>query len=223
MLIWTIAYIYDQAQTHLYMLCNFDLCEFYNVVLGGLLIGIITSFLFVWLTRLIHSYNFKARYKYLESVNNDFDWIAYDMKKSNERLREDCPNGSKANIKVVNGKINIKLEQQKESDSVRTWEGEIIIQQPNFGVIIYKYIDEHEYGRRECVIGEYIEGTNKFDFIFLTPLNDTIYFIEKQEDGRLIPTYNYEREILIRKRPGTKHGMTKSEIKEALRNSEGFL
>ncbi|RNI34809.1 hypothetical protein EFY79_14060 [Hanamia caeni] len=176
------------------MFCKFDLCEFYNVVFGGLLIGVITSFIFVWLTKKIEYYNFKRKYKHLQSSNKNFDWVAYSMKKSNGRIREDYPNGAKMHIIVKHGKIYLKLRQSDE----RLWTGELIIQQDNFGIVGLKYTDMHEYGRRECVIGKFVENGILFDFLFLTPLNGRIYYIDKQDDSKSIVHYNYDTEILIR-------------------------
>jgi len=177
------------------MLCNFDFCEFYNVVLGGLLIGIVTSFVFIWLTNLLKQFNFRRQYNHLESVSDKFDWIAYSMKKEEGRVREDQPNGSKVNLKIKKDKIYIRLQHGN-----REWKGEIIMHQNHFGVVTYRYIDKHEYGRRECIIGEFEENGHKFNYIFLVPLDNKLYYIETQHDGKLRPLYNYGEEILVREK-----------------------
>jgi len=153
--------------------------------------------MFVWLTAAIKNLRFRRRYKHLESDSNIFDWEAYSMKAEDGRIREDVPNGAKMNIRVKRGKIYLTLLQSQDD---RVWKGELIIQQDNFGVVGYKYQDKHEYGKRECIVGNYVENTTIFDFLFLTPLNDTIYFIERQADDRFKANYNYGREIVIRKR-----------------------
>jgi hypothetical protein len=44
------------------MICLLDKCEFYNIIFGGIVIGIIASFLFVWLTQLLETMRFKRNY-----------------------------------------------------------------------------------------------------------------------------------------------------------------
>ena len=177
------------------MLCNFELCEFYNVVLGGLLIGLITSFVFIWLTNSFKHISFNRLYNHLNSSNDQFDWIAYSMKNEDGRVREDQPNGSKVNLKIKKGKIYIRLQHDN-----REWKGELIMHHNNFGIVTFKYIDKHEYGSRECIIGEFEESGQKFDYIFLIPLNNKLYFLEAQSDGKQRPVYNYNNEILIREK-----------------------
>ena len=145
--------------------------------------------------KIIQNCNFKKKYKYLQSSTNDFDWVAYSMKKEDGRIREENPNGSKMHIVVKGGKIYLKLRQSDD----RLWTGELIIQQDNFGIVGLKYADKHEYGRRECFISKFIENDITFDFLFMTPLNDRIYYIDRQEDNKLKAHYNYDIEILIRR------------------------
>ncbi|PZR27321.1 MAG: hypothetical protein DI535_10870 [Citrobacter freundii] len=116
------------------------------------------------------------------------------MQKSNGRLREENSNGSVVNVKVNNGAIFITLKHDN-----RVWKGELIMQGSDLGVVAYKYTDCHEYGKRECVLGNFSEYDSKFDFIFLTPINDTIYYLEPSGEN-MIANYNYGREILIRPR-----------------------
>ena len=179
------------------MICNFNWCEFYNVVLGGIVTGIIASFLVVWLTNQIHTCKFRKRYGHLNSnPKGAFDWTAYSMRKDKGNVREDAPNGSVLNIHILQDRIKLTLRQIDN----REWEGELRIENYDYGLVTYKYKSEHEYGKRECVIGTFPENGETFDYLFLIPTNDKIYFIKEIENGKSTVEYNYRNEIFIRKR-----------------------
>lgn len=179
------------------MICDFSWCEFYNILIGGVLIGIITSFLFVWLVSLINIRKFKRQYLHLQSSSSDtFDWTAYSMREDNGRLKSDEPNGSVLNVTLKKDRIYLKL---KQSDS-RIWNGELKVETFDYGLVTYKYENDHEYGKRECIIGNYQENNKTFDYIYLIPTNNKIYYIEEIERGKSIVNYNYGEEIFIRER-----------------------
>lgn len=176
------------------MSCNFSWCEFINIFLGGLVTGIIASWLFILFSNLIKRYHFYKKYKHLNSKQNIYDWIAYSMKEDNGRIREDHSNGSIANISIKNKKLEIALKHD-----AREWIGEIQMINSNFGILTFKYKNENEFGKRDCAIGFYLESGKIYDYLFFTPLQNRIYSIKTTEAG-LIPKYNYGDEILIRER-----------------------
>lgn len=187
---------WEVSSKHYLMLCKFDLCELWNMLFGGIVIGIIASFLFVGITQLIAKCKFKKKYKFLESKSTDvFDWIAYSMKSENGRIKEETPNGSSVNIKINQGRIYLHLVQNDK----REWHGELLMDSNGFGIVSYKYTDAHEYGKRQCTIGFYQEGGKKIDYLFLSPLNDRIYYINNHGDKSTV-VYNYGDEIFIRAR-----------------------
>lgn len=179
-------------------MCDFDLCELYNMIFGGLVIGVIASFLFVWITRVLAVCRFRKRYKHLSSPSNtEYDWVAYSMSKENGRMKSDIPNGSSLNVSLSQDRIYLKL---KQSDS-RKWKGELRVETFDYGLVTYKYEDDHEYGKRECIIGNYKENDKVFDYIYLIPTNNKIHYIQNDNDQRGIVEYNYGDEIFIRQRP----------------------
>ncbi|MCK4665065.1 MAG: hypothetical protein KAT68_19510 [Bacteroidales bacterium] len=179
------------------MNCIIDWCEFYNIILGGLIIGIIASFLFIGITDIISICRFRKRYKHLKSTPQaSFDWIAYSMRSDNGRKRKEYPNGSTANIRINKNRIYLTL---KENNN-RKWHGEIQMESFGFGRVNYKYENEHEYGKKECVISSYKEKGTIFDYIFIIPTNNRIHYIEKMNNKKQTVVYNYGDEILIRER-----------------------
>lgn len=60
--------------------CVFSLCEFYNVVIGGVIIGLIVSVLFVWLSRKFERHKLRNDFSFLESPGNKFDWQHWNIK-----------------------------------------------------------------------------------------------------------------------------------------------
>ena len=174
------------------MFCNFDLCEFYNILFGGIIIGIIASFLYIFLDNNLKQIRFTKKYRHLKSHQNKFDWTAYSMSKENGRVRNESPNGAIASVTLEKAKIKISL---KHDD--RKWIGEVQMLGFGFGILTLKYENEHEYGKRDCVIGSYVEDGKSYDYIFLIPDTNKIFSMKKNGDG-LIPEYDYGNEILIR-------------------------
>lgn len=175
-----------------FMICNFDLCEFYNIIFGGIVIGIIASFLFIWLDNFLKNLRFTKKYNYLKSNQGQFDWISYSMSEENNRVRNEFPNGAVANITLKNRKINIILMHDN-----RKWIGEVQMLDFGFGILTFKYENENEYGKRDCILGSYIEDGISYDYLFLIPSNNKIFSIKKDGDI-LIPEYDYGNEVLVR-------------------------
>ncbi len=147
------------------MNCFFDPCEFINIIVGGILTGIVASFLFVLILNTINSCRDSRNYKYLQSPNeNEFDWICYSMQYANGRIREENPNGSTANINYKKGNIlNIRIKQKDN----RIWKGKITMIDKYVGTLFFRYENEHEYGSKDVYIGEHLENGKKYDSIFL--------------------------------------------------------
>src|SRR5690606_968476 len=174
------------------MICNFSWCEFLNILFGGLIIGIIASFLFVLITDYIKRWRFNKKYKHLKSAKNVYDWPSYSMKESDNRFRNESPNGAIANISLETSSINIILKHDG-----RKWKGKVRMLDYELGILTLKYENEHEYSKRDCIIGSYTEDGKMFDYILLIPVLNTIFRIDNK-DNKLIPKYNYGNEILIR-------------------------
>lgn len=187
------------------MNCIPDWCEFYNIIFGGLIIGIIASFLFIGITDIISICRFIKRYKYLKSFKKDHnDWIAYSMREDNGRMIQDLPNGSTANINIKKKRIYITLV-EKEG---RKWYGELQMERFGFGILTLKYDGDHEYGKRECIIGSYEENGKMIDYIFMIPTINTIYYIKNIDADKQGVVYNYGNEILTRERSVPNKGFT---------------
>ena len=174
------------------MFCKFDLCEFYNILFGGIIVGITASFLYILLDNFINQMRFHKNYKHLKSNQDQFDWVAYSMSKENGRVRNENPNGAIANITLNKRKLKIVLKHDN-----REWAGEVQMLDFGFGILTLKYSKEHEYGKRDCIMGTYIEDGKIYDYLFLIPNTNKIFFIKKDGDG-LIPEYDYGNEVLIR-------------------------
>lgn len=179
------------------MTCSSVLNDFYDLIIGGVVTGLIASFLFIPLSRLFSNLNFKWKYTTFQSKEGQFDWIAYSMSPENGRVRDQSPNGSKANIRIKNGKINLTIEQPDR----RRWKGQVKMLDFDFGILTLKYENEREYLRRDCVFGFYLENNKRYSYIFImAPANHKIYYLSKDEKGQLIPHYEYGNEILIREK-----------------------
>lgn len=116
------------------MLCKFDQCEFYNILFGGIIVGIIASFLYVLINNTLEWIRFTKLYKNLSSNHGQFDWTAYSMSKENGRIRNTSPNGSIANVTLEKRKIKIALKHEE-----RKWIGEVQMQDFGFGILTLKY------------------------------------------------------------------------------------
>ncbi len=162
---------------------------------SGVISGLIATILFILLQRVVKRITFKKRFKHLTSSDKEaFDWIGYSMLPENSRIKGDL-NGATANILLKENKVLIRL---RHND--REWEGELLMERFGFGVVTVKYKNEHEYGKRECVIGSYTENDMTYDYIFLYPLNSQIYYLKQIESGDYLPVYHYGTELLERPR-----------------------
>lgn len=147
------------------MNCRFDICELINIVFGGIITGLVASFLFVWLSNLLKKFIDSRNYKYLKSPKGiEYDWTCYSIKNENGRIREDNPNGSTVTINHKRGNtLNIKLKQRDG----RIWHGKLTMTDKYLGTLCFRYENEHEYGFKDVFIGEELENGKKYDFLFL--------------------------------------------------------
>jgi hypothetical protein len=175
------------------MFCQFNQCEFINIILGGILVGIISSFLFVFLTDYFKNRKFNKQYKHLVSDKNNFDWDSYPMLKDDGRIIDINTKQAEATVYLGKGLINITLRHQS-----RKWHGQVSMSDFGFGTLFFKYENEYEYGKRDCIIGSYTENGVQYDYIFLIPTNNRIYQISNLGNNNFEPVYDYGNEVLIR-------------------------
>lgn len=179
------------------MTCTFDLCEFYNLFFGGIVTGIVASFLYILLDKFFKNQNFKRKYKYLESSNDSsFDWLAYSMRKDDGRKREDNPNGTILNIKTTSGKLSLTVNEKDRG----IWNGILRMKTPEFGTITYKYETDYEFGYGNCIVGTFNEDGKYFDYIFFVRATNRIYYLGKIDEGKYGVNYNYGDELFLRER-----------------------
>ena len=147
------------------MNCRFDICELINIVFGGIITGLVASFLFVWLSNKFRECIDSRKYRYLASPKGtECDWICYSMKNENGRIRGDDPNGSTVTISHEKGNIlNIRLKQENG----RVWNGKLTMTNKYVGTLSFHYENEHEYGFKDVFIGEESEDGKSYDFLFL--------------------------------------------------------
>jgi hypothetical protein len=170
-----------------------------ELIIGGIIAGVIASLLFVKFSECYKTIIFNKRYAHLNSHSvNDFDWEGYSMAQKNGRIRQDNSNGSFMNINIMNKVIYIKV-----CHNSRIYNGEIVLSDSNYGVLTFKYEKEHEYGKKDCIIGSYIENNIIYDYFFLIPTTNNILSLKKQEIiDQYIVEYNYSNELFLRKRHG---------------------
>jgi hypothetical protein len=147
------------------MNCVFSLCEFVNVVVGGIITGIVASVLFLVLSNWLKTRYYSIKYKYLKSPNGiQNDWICYSMKNENGRIREDNPNGS--TVTINHKKENIFNVRLQEKDG-RIWNGQLTIVNESMGKLFFQYENEHEYGFKNVAFGKESENGLEYEFVFI--------------------------------------------------------
>jgi hypothetical protein len=170
----------------------------FNAIIISILTGIVAAWSYDRLIKHYASQDFKKHLSHLRSPDADtFDWTCHAMQESNGRLINKTPDGSTVNIQHVEGnRLKIRL---KQSDN-RIWEGELNMQNKSFGTLFAKYVGEHEYRFMNVYIGVDVEGSIEYDYIFTMPTNDNLYYMEHRTDNKIIPHYNYGREVFRRKK-----------------------
>ena len=177
------------------MICQFDPCEFYNLFFGGIITGIVASFLYILIEKAIKHIKFNRQFKHLVSIDQ-FDWNAYSMRKDDGRKREENSNGTKLHLKIVKGQIHLEVNEVNRG----FWDGILRMESSEFGTITYKYQKDYEFGFGNCVLGSFKENGKTFDYIFFVRTTNRIYELEKTNDLKLGVKYNYGDELFLRER-----------------------
>jgi len=118
------------------MMCLFNLCEFYNLIIGAIAGGIIGLLMVIYYERLVNKRKVKELenfFKPLESKDeNTFDWTCFNIK-GREKSEE---NGSKANIKYIKGS---QLEIRVKEEGGTIWLGQITMTDHARGSLTFTY------------------------------------------------------------------------------------
>ena len=147
-------------------LCNlqFSCAEFINIVVGGILTGIVSVAFYTIIANWISRYRFEKSYGQLRTVSpEDRDWLCFEMKDNIFCNR--IPIKSKARVVVSNRKIGINILQSES----REWNGVLTILGPNWGKLNYTYLNELEVGFKDCFIGYFGENGKYYNYIYLIP------------------------------------------------------
>jgi|SRR5450432_1046349 len=152
----------------LILLClQFSSAEFINIIVGGILTGIVSAAFYTIIATFISRRKFEKAYGGLRTVaSHDRDWECFEMKDNIFCNR--IPIKSKARIVVFNRKIGINILQ---SDN-REWNGVLTILGPNWGKLNFTYLNELEVGFKDCFIGYFGENEKVYNYIYLIPYDD---------------------------------------------------
>jgi hypothetical protein len=150
--------------------------SFFSDFIIGIVAGLISAVVYDYLLKQM-KYSFMKELEHLNSLGeNEYDWVCYDMRKDNGRLRQDSPNGSIMNVMILkDNKIKISL---KHDNGQREWRGELLMENKIFGTLTCGYINpfEHEFRFIKVFISEEIENGLSYDTIFLVDATDkTVY------------------------------------------------
>lgn len=110
-------------------------------------------------------------WKWYQSHQDNFDYICYNMLATNGRLPANSGNGSSAKIFVKDRYHFIVTLKQNDG---RVWEGELIMEQSDYGKLFFRYQGEteFEFGRRECYLKQIVTAEYRDDILYLKPLTD---------------------------------------------------
>jgi hypothetical protein len=147
-------------------LCNlqFSCADFLNIVVGGILTGIVSAAFYTILANWISRRSFKKSYGQLRTASaNDRDWECFEM--ADNVFCNRIPINSKARIIVSKQKIGINILQWDN----REWNGVLTILGPNWGKLNFTYINELEVGFKDCFIGYFGENGKYYNYIYLMP------------------------------------------------------
>jgi len=118
----------------------------------------------------------------MESDGTDFDYEAYSMRPENGRSPNNDPNGSKANLRIIDrNNLIIKVRENKK----RTWIGFLSIKHRSFGEMSWKYENEYEFGMKRFFLEMVEEDNFVEDTIFVQPFE---------------PSKDYGSELFLRRR-----------------------
>lgn len=145
-------------------MCIFDLCEFYNLLIGGLIGAVIGLIMVRWYERRAakrQALDRKKMFKPLESKDeNTFDWICYNI----QGREQSVENGSTANLRYIEGN---KLEIRVKETGGSIWVGQITMLDNTRGSLTFTYPGKYEYGFKECYLGQEKIDDKTFDYWIL--------------------------------------------------------
>lgn len=145
-------------------MCVFNLCEFYNLLIGAVVGGIIGLIMVVIYEKLVNKRKMKELenfFKPLESKDeNTFDWTNYNI----EGREKSVENGSKANIKYIKGN---QLEIRVKEPGGDIWLGQITMTDHARGSLTFTYPGKYEYGFKDCHLGQELDEGRTFDYWIL--------------------------------------------------------
>jgi hypothetical protein len=147
-------------------MCVFELCEFYNLIIGSIIGGVVGLLLVIYYEKKIERKKrrkLEKHFKPLESEDaNTFDWTCFKI----EGRDMSTPNGSMAKIKYL-GDHKLEIEVKENNGSI--WIGHITMTDLVSGSLTFTYQGKYEYGFKKCYLGqEYDQGKGKqFDYLIL--------------------------------------------------------
>lgn len=103
---------------------------------------------------------------------DQFDYTCYSMQEGDGRKRQEHPNGSRANIQVLDD-FHFRIVLIQAFDG-RRWKGDLLLENKNYGILTFKYEEpgQIEMGRRECHIDINENDDYREDIFFFKPLSD---------------------------------------------------
>lgn len=155
------------------MECLFDKCELFSGMLLGVISGIVSSLIFIPISRYLREvFYFRPKYRKLSGT---FHGFRYKEDKPDELEPEPI---SSATVKH----LNENLLEISVSHGSHKWSGEITMSSTRFGSIIWQYENldaKHFFGFKRCivekdyntllVIGEQADGMGKEVFKKVNP------------------------------------------------------
>ena len=148
-------------------MCVFNLCEFYNLIIGSIVGGVVGLLLVIFYEKILvdgrKRKKLEKHFKPLESNDqNTFDWTCFDI----EGREKAKPNGSMAKIKYL-GENTLEIEVKESDESI--WVGYITMTDLARGSLTFSYPGKYEYGFKKCYLGqEYDQSEGKrFDYLIL--------------------------------------------------------
>lgn len=135
--------------------------EFWGSIVAGILSTIVYAIL-SWLWKLMAE---TAKYRYIKSNDEEFDWICYNMDHAEGRQISE-KNGAIVRITSKRGNVlNIRLMHPGTgNEGIRQWRGLLTMTREDMGIISLRYDDNFEFDIRQVFVGTSEEG--KFDFIY---------------------------------------------------------
>ncbi|HRH66496.1 MAG TPA: hypothetical protein PLU53_09385 [Bacteroidia bacterium] len=141
-----------------------------NEFLGSLVSGLLSTAIFLIVTRTYRYSSDKERYRYIVSKDDEYDWKCWNMQSEDVGKAEAVPNGAEVNIKPfgITGRVfSVTLKHPSEGGkTIRTWCGKLTMINDDLGTITLKYQDRYQFDIRQVFVGTWDDGTGPHDYIF---------------------------------------------------------